>query len=104
MVSKFVAKFRKENDYSDDYNYSSKKKNGKSGKGEESSTMQNTAKISKNPFTQRKCTACHRAAHAQPTQKYPSLQHDPDSTQSHASSTSSHHHTSQPTQPGTHSH
>ena len=29
MVSKFVAKFRKENDYSDDYRYSSKKKNGK---------------------------------------------------------------------------
>ena len=29
MVSKFVAKFRKENDYSDDYNFSSKKKNGK---------------------------------------------------------------------------
>jgi hypothetical protein len=29
MVSKFVAKFRKENDYSDDYNYSSKKKNTK---------------------------------------------------------------------------
>jgi len=28
-VSKFVAKFRKENDYSDDYNFSSKKKNGK---------------------------------------------------------------------------
>mgnify|MGYP003351665255 FL=1 len=28
-MSKFVAKFRKENDYSDDYNYSSKKKNGK---------------------------------------------------------------------------
>jgi hypothetical protein len=29
MVSKFVAKFRKENDYSDDYSYSSKKKNAK---------------------------------------------------------------------------
>lgn len=29
MVSKFVAKFRKEKDYSDDYSYSSKKKNGK---------------------------------------------------------------------------
>ena len=28
-MSKFVAKFRKENDYSDDYNFSSKKKNGK---------------------------------------------------------------------------
>ena len=28
-MSKFVAKFRKEKDYSDDYSYSSKKKNGK---------------------------------------------------------------------------
>ena len=29
MVSKFVAKFRKEKDYNEDYNYSSKNKNGK---------------------------------------------------------------------------
>lgn len=28
-MSKFVAKFRKDNDYNDDYNHSSKKKNGK---------------------------------------------------------------------------
>jgi hypothetical protein len=29
MVSKFVAKFRKENDYSDDYGHPPKRKNGK---------------------------------------------------------------------------
>jgi len=29
MVSKFVAKYRKDNEYDDDYNYSSKKKSGK---------------------------------------------------------------------------
>lgn len=29
MVSKFVAKFRKEKDYNEDYSYSSKNKNGK---------------------------------------------------------------------------
>lgn len=29
MVSKFVAKFRKEKDYNDEYDYSYKKKNGK---------------------------------------------------------------------------